>query len=300
MSNLESLLIGARPKTLLISLAPFILGTSLAYNVNRYVNIALAMFTLLLFVVLQIFANYSNDYLDYINGKDTLKRRGPLRITQSGLLSIKSIQNFLILLLWLVVFLACIVGHLSHQNELFILFFIIFSLAFGWLYTGGPLHLGYRGFGELMVFLSFGPLGVFTSYYLQLANLLPNFEVLISSISCGLIASSVLVVNNLRDKASDKYTKKNTLCVLLGKSFCQIEYVSILLGGCLISFILLIKNQSNFILLYFLICLFVNALRLSRFIFLVKTSTQYNWLLAKTSQFLLLYSCLISLSLIIK
>lgn len=299
MKTLKLLLIASRAKTLLVSLAPFILGTTFAYNVNRSINFPLAIFTLLLFVTLQIFANYSNDYLDYINGKDTEKRKGPIRITQSGLLSINSVQNILIILLLLILVLAFIVIYFSYQKGYFILFFILFSISLAWLYTGGPLPLGYIGFGELLVFLSFGPLGVFSSYYIQLFSLSPNFEVLIISISCGFIASSVLVVNNLRDKSSDKYTRKNTLCVLFGKSFSQMEYIIFLLGGCLISFMLIIENHSNYLLIFSLIYSLLEALKLSSSIFLVKTSQQYSYLLGKTSQFLLLYSCLVGTSLII-
>nr|WDA99013.1 menaquinone biosynthesis protein [Gronococcus sybilensis] len=296
MNTIKLLFVGTRPKTLLICVSPFILGSAFAFNVNRYINIPLNVLTLTLFLSLQIFANYSNDYFDYINGKDSEKREGPLKITHSNKLPFYTMQHILMLLVWFILILTLIIIHFSQQNELLLLTTTVLAILSAWLYTGGPLPLGYIGLGEILVFVSFGPLSVLTSYYIQIENSYLNLETLVVSISCGLIAASILVINNIRDKVSDRITQKNTSSVLFGKSFGQIEYVTTLLSGCLSSFILITKDSHNLPLLASLCAILIRAFKLSRSVFLTSNADDYNSLLANTSQFLLMYSCLIGFS----
>nr|WDB00524.1 menaquinone biosynthesis protein [Cavernulicola chilensis] len=295
MRTLKYLILASRPKTLRICLAPFILGTAFAYKISLHIDVLLSVVTLVLFFLMQIFANYCNDYYDYVNGIDTLRRQGPMRVSQAGLINPDNIQNILKLLIFGIIILALIVIFLSRQNKLFISLVILLGTLVAWLYTGGPVPLGYVGLGELSVFVSFGPLAVLTSYYIQLTYLDFNAEVLTTSISCGLISASILVVNNTRDRVSDKIAKKNTISVLYGKSFSQIEYVILMIGGLLISSILLLGNIRKEILAYVLIQLLFKAMKYSASIFEIQSANGYNNLLEKTSELLLQYSILVAI-----
>jgi 1,4-dihydroxy-2-naphthoate octaprenyltransferase len=125
----------------------------------------------------------------------------------------------------------CVSLPLVASCGLWALFFVLSSIAFGILYTGGPKPLGYMGLGELFVMPYFGPIAVSGAYFVQCHQIDPTMLVL--SLSPGLLSSAILVANNLRDRETDQKANKNTLVVRFGKTFGAWEY-AVCVGGALI------------------------------------------------------------------
>ncbi len=213
---------GARPLTLLLAVAPVVLGTATAslLTENWYDHWVRALLALAVAVGLQIGVNYANDYSDGVRGVDR-NRVGPARLVGSGRAKPRTV-----LIVALVFFaLAAVAGAtliiLSQQWWLFAGGVII--LAAAWFYTGGPKPYGYRAFGELAVMLFFGVVPVAGTMYTQAGEV--NVEAWIGGAALGAIAAAVLVVNNLRDRERDAAVGKRTLAVLLGNVGTRILYI---------------------------------------------------------------------------
>ena len=202
----------ARPNTLAVSIAPVLLGISLAFHNNQLNNIFVAFLTLVAAIMIQIGTNFINDYYDFIKGADDQNRLGPIRSAQSGLLSLSEIKygGFISFLI------ALIIGaYLVIEGGMPILIIGSLSLLSGYCYTGGPYPLGYNGLGDIFVFLFFGLLAVPGTYYLQ-TNILFDFNSILIGSSIGCIAVAILCVNNIRDVNTDKKVGKKTLAVRFG------------------------------------------------------------------------------------
>ena len=202
----------ARPNTLAVSIAPVLLGISLAFHNNQLNNIFVAFLTLVAAIMIQIGTNFINDYYDFIKGADDQNRLGPIRSAQSGLLSLSEIKygGFISFLI------ALIIGiYLVIEGGVPILIIGSLALLSGYCYTGGPYPLGYKGLGDIFVFLFFGLFAVPGTYYLQ-TNILFDFNSILIGSSIGCIAVAILCVNNIRDVNTDKKVGKKTLAVRFG------------------------------------------------------------------------------------
>src|SRR6187200_1905566 len=206
-------LMAARPRTLPAAIAPVLVGTAAAVQWAGELPRWGAFFAALVgSIFIQIGTNLANDYSDAKRGADTADRLGPVRVTSAGLVTPRRV------LVATYVAFALAVGcgiYLTVLAGPLILVIGILSIAAGVLYTGGPRPYGYAGLGEVFVFLFFGLVAVNGSYYVQLEELdsLP-FGL---SIAVGLLATAILVVNNLRDIETDRRAGKMTLAVRLGR-----------------------------------------------------------------------------------
>jgi len=222
MSGLRLWFTASRPPTLPAAIAPVLVGTAAAAQVSggeiRWLAFAAA---LLGSIFIQIGTNLSNDYSDARRGADTMDRLGPLRVTSAGLVAPRRV----LVATWLAFGAAVLCGaYLIYVAGWVILAVGIASILAGVLYTGGPKPYGYAGLGEIFVFLFFGVVAVNGSFYVQLEELawLP-FGL---SISIGLLATAILVVNNLRDMETDRRAGKNTLAVRLGRKATRDLYLA--------------------------------------------------------------------------
>jgi 1,4-dihydroxy-2-naphthoate polyprenyltransferase len=214
--------LAARPRTLPAAIAPVLVGTALAIVDDEFHVLAFVA-ALIGSVFIQIGTNLSNDYSDARRGADTEDRLGPVRVTAGGLMPprrvlIGTYVAFAIAVL-AGIYLAAITG-----PELLVVG--IASIAAGVLYTGGPRPYGYEGLGELFVFLFFGVVAVVGSYYVQ-AEALP-WEAFALSVPVGLLASAILVVNNVRDADTDRRAGKRTLAVRLGRDRARALFAAML------------------------------------------------------------------------
>lgn len=280
--SLTPWILASRPRTLPAAAAPIIVGAALALGdgVFRFGPVLAALIGALL---IQIGTNMANDVFDYQKGSDTSERTGPLRVTQAGLLTPKEV-------LWgmaLVFVLAFLVGiYLILIGGWPILLIGILSIISGIAYTGGPYPLGYNGLGDIFVFIFFGPIAVCGTYYVQALSL--HWMVAIASIPIGLLATGILVVNNLRDLPTDKKVGKRTLAVRLGKKATQIQYIVLLLGSFAIPLFLWLGKKASFWVLLPLLAI-PYAIPLVRDIY-TKEGAPLNKTLAGTGQLELIYS----------
>ena len=227
-SKFHSWLLASRPKTLLASVVPVMVGTALAINVDKF-NPLVTLVALVCSLLIQIGTNFTNDLYDFYKGADTVSRKGPVRVLAAGLISVKEMKTGII-----IAFLsAFILGlYLVYIGGIIILAIGVLSILAGIAYTAGPYPLAYKGLGDIFVFMFFGLIGTMGTFYLQANELsLPAF---LSSIPVGSLITNILVVNNYRDIETDRIAGKNTLAVKLGKTFTQYQFIFLIF----VSFIL--------------------------------------------------------------
>ncbi|WP_139958108.1 1,4-dihydroxy-2-naphthoate octaprenyltransferase [Flavicella sediminum] len=208
----------ARLRTLPLSLSGIIVGSFLAANSNNFdpLIFILAVFTTIGF---QVLSNFANDYGDGVKGTDNENRVGPQRALQSGAISAKQMLKGIYLTIIITLFIALALIYVSFGVENFaysVLFFVlgIASIAAAIKYTMGKNAYGYSGLGDVFVFLFFGLLSVVGSEFLYTKEF--NVLAFLPGCSIGLLSAGVLNLNNMRDRASDILSNKNTLVVKLG------------------------------------------------------------------------------------
>src|SRR5436309_1616683 len=212
----------ARVRTLPASVAPVLVGTALALGAGHFDALAFVA-ALLGAMLIQVGTNLSNDYSDARRGADTEDRLGPVRVTAGGLLP----PSQVLLATWLTFGLAVACGaYLVAVAGPELLAVGAASILAGVLYTGGPRPYGYEGLGELFVFLFFGVVAVVGSYFVQVQKL--EWEAFALSVPVGLLASAILVVNNVRDVDTDRRAGKRTPAVKLGREGRRTLYTAML------------------------------------------------------------------------
>jgi len=213
-------ILGARPRTLPAAIAPVVVATAL---VGADFNWFRALLALKVAVWLQIGVNFANDYSDGIKGTDA-DRVGPIRLVASGLASAKSVK----VAAFISFAIASVAGTwLAFLTSPLLILVGIISIAAAWGYTGGKNPYGYKGLGELSVFLFFGVIATMGSYYIQTEELtLLSFIV---SIPMGTLSCAILAINNLRDRPKDELVGKLTLAVRIGDRKARLMYVGLLM-----------------------------------------------------------------------
>lgn len=213
--------LAARPKTLLASASPLLLGIALLPSFQIFLFLGTLCFALLI----QIGTNLANDYYDFIQGADTPKRKGPARMIQAGNISPHSMkQSFL-----LIFFLAALLGsYLAWMGGGWIMLLTTFlSLFLGIFYTAGNYSLAYLGIAEPFVLLFFGVVPCAGSFFLQTGTW--HLASCLLGLGPGSLSTAILVMNNLRDYEEDQKAGKKTWVVKLGRAFGEKEYLFFLL-----------------------------------------------------------------------
>jgi 1,4-dihydroxy-2-naphthoate polyprenyltransferase len=215
----------ARVRTLPAAVAPVLVGTSLALGAGRFAP--LAFFAALLGAVfIQVGTNLSNDYSDARRGADTEDRLGPVRVTAGGLVPPRQVLLATYVTFGLAVGCGAYLVAVAGPELLAV---GAASILAGVLYTGGPRPYGYEGLGEVFVFLFFGIVAVTGSYFVQVQEL--PWQAFVCAVPVGLLASAILVVNNLRDLETDRRTGKRTLAVRLGSKRTRALYTAMVVGA---------------------------------------------------------------------
>jgi 1,4-dihydroxy-2-naphthoate octaprenyltransferase len=210
---------GARPRTLPAAIVPVAVGTACVVGVGDIVWWRAAA-ALVVALSLQVATNYANDYSDGVRGTDSNERRvGPVRLVGSGLKSPSSVKKAA-LAAFGVAGVAGLALAVAVGPELLVVG--VASIAAGWFYTGGPRPYGYAGLGELFVFVFFGVVATVGSTYVHLER--TTWLSFGCSVAVGLLATALLVVNNLRDIPGDTESGKRTLAVRLGAGRTRVLY----------------------------------------------------------------------------
>src|SRR5256886_7337234 len=215
----------ARVRTLPASVAPVLVGTSLALGAGTFHALAFVA-ALLGAVFIQVGTNLSNDYSDARRGADTEDRLGPVRVTAGGLVPPGQVMLATYATFGLAVACGAYLVAVAGPELLAV---GAASILAGVLYTGGPRPYGYEGLGELFVFLFFGVVAVAGSYFVQVQEL--PWQAFVCAVPVGLLASAILVVNNVRDLETDRRAGKRTLAVRLGRPRARTLYKAMLAGA---------------------------------------------------------------------
>ncbi len=284
-------LLAIRPRTLPAAASPVLVGTAAA-AAEQGMRFYPAVAAFAGAILLQIGVNLANDYFDFVKGVDTDERLGPVRVTQSGLITPSEILAGM----FLVFFLALWAGvYLVVEGGWIVAAIGVSSILAALLYSGGPYPLASHGLGDFFAFLFFGPIAVCGTFFVQALRL--NLTCMLLSLPIGFLVAAILVVNNLRDIPTDVKVGKRTLAVILGSRFARFEYtilITLAFGTPALLFLLGIVQAWALIPL-------VAAPRALKLIRSVKTlsGSGLNRLLAETALLTLLFSLLLSIGLIV-
>jgi 1,4-dihydroxy-2-naphthoate octaprenyltransferase len=286
-SRAQIWLMACRPKTLPAAIAPVLVGTALAFSDHAF-SWGPFLAALLGAGLIQIGTNLANDYFDAVKGADTAERLGPVRVTQAGLASPREVRVATALAFTL----AAAVGlYLVAVGGWPIALIGVLSILSGIAYTGGPYPLGYNGLGDVFVFVFFGAVAVLGTYFVQAHNLTPLGAWL--SVPIGLLATAILVVNNLRDLETDRKSGKRTLAVRFGERFTRWEYALLVTASYLVPLGLVATRQLSWFGLLPVLSVPL-AIKLIRAVN-TETGRTLNQRLAGTGQLLLVFGILLSL-----
>lgn len=281
----------SRPKTLIASISPVLIGSAISLSFKAF-SFLILLNTLLTALFLQIGTNLTNDYFDAKKGSDRETRIGPRRIMQKGLVREYEMKRA-IFISFLLAATSCI--YLILIGGPLISYLLILGILLGIGYTAGPLALAYIGLGDLVVFLFFGCVATLMTAYLHTGKFL--LEAFIGGIAPGALSTAILVANNLRDRLEDEKSDKKTMIVRFGETFGKWEYTFfVTLAFSMPFFMKIFFGCNSLILLTSFPSLY--ALLLIKDVWQAKTFQDYLPLLPKTSLLLALYTLLFSLGLL--
>lgn len=292
ISTVQKWWIAIRPRTLPAAGSPVLIGWAIAW-VNGSFKWLPALVILVCALLLQILANLVNDVADFQKGTDKSGRLGPTRVTQSGLLSVRQV--------WagsaVVALLAGVGGaYLAFYRGWSVLVMGGVALIFAVLYTVGPFSLEDYGLGDLAAFIFFGFVTVCGTTYILMGYLLPIAWM--GGLGAGALVTAILIVNNVRDIASDTIAGRKNIPVLWGRKAGEIEYILMIFLAylaCVISFLL---GWVGWPILLPLVTL-PRAIQLVIRLRTMPASPAFNILLADTAQLVLFYCVLFSAGIIL-
>jgi len=250
------LFFASRPKFLVASAVPVLVGSAAGYAVAGTFQLHLFILALLAILALQAGANITNDYFDHISGNDWVNKNptpfsGGRRYIQQGILSPSA--TLLAALVCLAAGSAIGVVIVLLTRSVFILSLGIIGLLGGFFYTARPIQLGYRCIGELVIAILFGLLPVYGSYYLQTQGL--SAVVLLPALIVSILIFLVILVNEFPDVSADAAVNKRTLVVCLGVPACVWIYRIVLVGSFIIAVAMLFYRLMYFAGLFYLLTL---------------------------------------------
>lgn len=233
MTNTKAWLEAARLRTLPLSVSGILVGSFYAFS-QGIINWYILGFALITTLGLQVLSNFANDYGDGVKGTDNEHRVGPQRAIQKGAISIAAMKKGIIITAVLTLAAAVILIYISFGSENFsysLLFFFLglAAIAAAIKYTVGSSAYGYRGLGDLFVFIFFGLLSVIGCYFLFAKSIDPL--VVLPAVAIGLLSVAVLNLNNMRDQHSDALAGKNTLVVKMGPARAKRYHYTIIIAA---------------------------------------------------------------------
>ena len=288
-------LLAARPKTLTGAAVPVMIGLSLAWvDAKGYYGDVFswtaAVLCLLFAFIMQIDANFVNDLFDYLRGTDDRETRlGPERACTQGWVSVEAMKHAIALTTTL----ACAVGlPLVFFGGLEMILVGVICVVFCFLYT---THLSYIGMGDLLVIVFFGLVPVCVTYYIQLHTITP--EVIVAAFACGIVIDGLLLVNNFRDRDTDRIAGKTTLVVRIGAHATIWLYLFVGIIACAMGAFFALKGHVfAFVFpLIYLVLHFFTWLRMKR----IWQGKELNACLGETARNIFIYGLAVSLGLLL-
>jgi len=246
----------ARVRTLPLSVSGIIVGS--IYALSRPTEEVLTptqvfnwrTFALLLLTTigLQILSNFANDYGDGVKGTDNEDRVGPKRAIQSGAISPQAMKRGIVITAFLTFLSAIALIYNAFHFKYFyysMIFLIlgIMAIASAIRYTVGKGAYGYRGYGDLFVFVFFGLVSTFGSYFMFAKEL--NWLLLLPSVAIGFLSVGVLNLNNMRDEESDRKAGKNTIVVKMGGTAAKKYHFFLVISAMILVLLFALLNDFN-------------------------------------------------------
>ncbi len=256
MPSLASWIKAARLRTLPLALASIFMGGGLALSQESF-NYLAVICAALTTLFLQILSNFANDYGDFTSGVDNRKRVGPTRSVQSGAISSKQMKAAIVvfsviaLINGLVLIFA--VSQVTAVAKMVFVALGLMAILAAILYTVGNNPYGYKGFGEVFVFLFFGIVAVGGTFYLSVGFW--EWPVLLPASAMGLLSAGVLNINNMRDIENDIANNKRTIASRLGLDRARTFQAALILIPFPLLLLYLFIGSRNLIGLGFLIVL---------------------------------------------
>ena len=293
-NSLKAWILAARPKTLTGAAVPVMIGTALAWLDDAQAYDAFsptaAVLCLLFAFIMQIDANFVNDFFDYAHGNDDSSTRlGPLRACTQGWVTVDAMKRAIAG----TTVLACLVGlPLIFFGGLEMLLIGLLCVVFCFLYT---THLSYLGMGDVLVLLFFGVVPVCCTYYVQLHTC--TMSVFVASLACGLVIDGLLIVNNYRDWDNDQRDGKQTLVVMIGATASEWLYLAIGIVAVLAGLFFWAEGHILAFVLPFvyLVLHFFTWLKMRR----IHKGRQLNECLGETARNILIYGLCVTLGLLL-
>ena len=293
--SLKAWILAARPKTLSGAAVPVMIGVALAWtDAKEYgddvFSYAAAVLCLLFAFIMQIDANFINDFFDYVRGNDDAgSRLGPLRACTQGWVNIESMKRAIASTTCL----ACLVGlPLVWFGGWEMVLVGMLCVLFCFLYT---THLSYWGLGDVLVLVFFGIVPVCCTYYVQLHTV--TWQVFAASVACGLVIDGLLIVNNYRDRYNDQRDGKNTLVVKIGADATEWLYLLLGVVACLVGLVFWANGHVlAFVLPFIYLLLHVFTwLKMRR----INFGRQLNECLGETARNMFVYGICVALGLLL-
>jgi len=255
MSNTKAWLQAARLRTLPLSVSGILVGCFYAFS-QGFSNYAILGFALLTTLGLQILSNFANDYGDGVKGTDNENRVGPQRAIQSGTITAEEMKKGIIITSLLTLVAAIILIYISFGKDNFaysIFFFVLglAAIAAAIKYTVGNSAYGYRGLGDLFVFIFFGLVSVIGCYFLFAKQV--DLLIILPAVTVGLLSVAVLNLNNMRDQVSDALSGKNTIVVKMGAKNAKIYHYTIIITALTLTLVFAILSHFKPVQYLFLI-----------------------------------------------
>ena len=288
-------LLAARPKTLSGAAVPVMIGVSLAYvDAKTYGDDVFSWMAaglcLLFAFIMQIDANFINDFFDFVNGTDDAETRlGPRRACAQGWVKLDSMKKAIALTTCI----ACVIGlPLVYYGGFEMVLVGMICVLFAFLYT---TWFSYQGLGDLLVLVFFGLVPVCCTYYIQLHEF--TWELVLASIACGLVIDALLIVNNFRDRDNDRQAGKNTIIVRLGAKAGLQLYIGVGVGAMILGGTFLLNGHLLAFVFPFiyLVLHFITYLKIKR----IYQGKALNLCLGETARNIFIYGVCVSLGLLL-
>jgi len=238
----------ARVRTLPLSVSGIIVGSFYAMSQGMF-NWKIVVFALLTTLGLQILSNFANDYGDGVKGTDNQDRVGPMRAIQSGVISPAAMKKAMVLTSAITLLFAVLLIYFAFKDHYLLYSFIFFvlgilAIASAIRYTVGKGAYGYRGFGDVFVFIFFGLVSTFGVYFMFSKSI--DWLLLLPAIAIGFLSVGVLNLNNMRDEASDRKSGKNTLVVKMGGAAAKKYHYFLVISAMILVLVFAFLNDFHF------------------------------------------------------
>ncbi len=238
----------ARLRTLPLSVSGILLGSFYAMSQSIF-NWKIVIFALTTTLGLQVLSNFANDYGDGIKGTDNDDRVGPKRTIQSGKISPIEMKHamYIMTILTMLSAIALIYFSFKEKKLVFSLFFLLLAalaVASAIRYTVGNTAYGYRGYGDVFVFVFFGLIsteGIYFMFAKEVSTLL-----LLPAIAVGFLSVGVLNLNNMRDEISDRKVGKNTIVVKVGGAKAKQYHYFLVISAMILFVMFAVLNDYHF------------------------------------------------------